>query len=430
MAFKFCLILFIVAFWQLPVAQSVNCTFERLVTNYVCRIEFQTIDSENDMQVGGVHLEGHSNVNVTWLAARWSTVQVFPSLIINQFVNLRTVSLGGTNMRLFNSPITNCAHLESLWINANLLNSIPEGMFRNCVNLHDLAMSNNNITRVHDNAFVGLTNLEFLYLSGNQITEASLEWFRPLPSLRVVALSGNQLTSWNRNILANNPKIMSLELANNRIQTLDADVFANIPELSFLTVGSLIEVLPTLQNVPRLETLVLRDNKIRTVSASMFINMRSLKHLHLSNNQIDTINFTMGEKNLLEHLEVLVLSHNNITVLPDNVFSMLTSLLRLDFSDNQIRRLSAASIQPIIQMRDLIVSRNRIERIDQQLFHNATMLQVRAGGNICVNEDFFVIGGISIIMEMLLDRCFNSAISTKQLNIVTALIPVLFLTFW
>lgn len=426
MVFKLSLVLVLIALWHLPEAQSV-CTFELVGTSYVCRLAFQTIDSENDMQVSGVHLEGFNDSNVTWLAQRWSTVQVFPSAIIDEFVNLRTVFLGSTQMRLFNSPITNCANLETISLFSNLITSIPEGIFRNCANLVTLELSFNNISRIHVNAFVGLTSLSILSLGGNRIADVNFQWFLPLPSLAALRLFENQITSWNSTLLANNPKMEALHLDSNQIRTLDADVFSNLPNLNFLTVGSLMEEFPTLQNVPRLEFLFLHNNRLRTVSVNQFINMESLKHLYLTNNRIESINFTIGENEVLNKLETLLLNRNNITNIPDNVFSALESLERLDLSDNQIQRLSANSIRPIHQMRDLIVSRNQIWQIERELFDNVTRLEFQATRNICINSFISIFDGwLSSANNRTLEQCFTSAASKNVINL-TALISVLIL---
>lgn len=95
------MILFLFAFGNLQEVQSATCTFESQRVNYVCRLRDQAIESENDMQVDGVHLEGYSDSDVGMLTATNSSVQVFPSLIIDTFKNLRTVSLWSTSMKLF-----------------------------------------------------------------------------------------------------------------------------------------------------------------------------------------------------------------------------------------------------------------------------------------------------------------------------------------
>lgn len=224
---------------------------------------------------------------------------------------------------------------------------------------------------------------------------------------------------------ANNPRIAWLELAGNQIQRIEETTFSNLPNLLALTIGDYIEELPTLQNVPLLEGLFLFQNRLGTVSASMFKNMRKLRTLYLSNNRIETINFTMGAENFLAHLQILILSHNNITILPDNVFSMLTSLEHLELDDNQIQRLSSTSIRPITQMRTLSVARNRIERIDRGLFDNVTRLEILAAGNVCINQRHVkIFNDFEQRIASMFEQCFSSANPT-QIALLVLVAPVI-----
>lgn len=422
-------ILLIAALGQLQEAQSATCSFENHQSaNYICRIVFQNIDSENDMQIDGVHADSLNNSHVTFLAQRLSTFQVFPSLIIDQFVNLRLLSLGLTEMRLFNSPITNCENLEQVSISGNYISSIPAGIFRNCRNLRLLHISQNNINRIDVNAFIGLSNLQSLALGGNRLNNVNFQWFLPLPVLTSLSLFENQIKTWNSSILANNPRITALSLDFNLIETLDVDVFSNLPNLEFLSVGNLIETIPTLQNVPNLKFLSMSHNRVRSVSVDQFRNMPNLTNLVLNNNRIETINFSMGDEKVLSNLEELSLNNNNITELPNNTFTSLVSLRRLELNDNQISHLNANSFQPIEQLRELFLSRNRIATVERNFLANATRLELRVGGNICINNEIAIFEGITERQLSKFDECFRS--TSSKIEVIVALVPVLTLLIW
>lgn len=98
--------LFFIALLAFATAQedqvTTICTYELVNNEYTCRLVNQTISRGEDMEnVSGTHLENFGDINVQRLTQENSVVQVFPSKLINRFVNLRSLYMEGVQMRFW-----------------------------------------------------------------------------------------------------------------------------------------------------------------------------------------------------------------------------------------------------------------------------------------------------------------------------------------
>lgn len=419
---------------------TVICTYELLPGNiYSCTLNNQNIQSEVDMaNVGGTHVVGQDDSHVTLLFIGTGTVvRVFPSLIINRFENLNLMLINRASMVTFGSPITYCANLEAVLIDTNQITTIPAGIFHNCARLQVLSMFDNEVINIQPNAFAGLWSLRSLQLSRNNITTLNSALFAPLMSLETLDLNtnqivelppgvfqylsrlttlnllNNQITSWNSAILDSNRNLQDVRLAFNQIRTLEANTFSNLPNLTSLSVGELIETIPTFTTMQNLETLTLSFNNIQTVRAESFQNLPNLQVLRLGNNQITSVDFTARPSNFLQQLTELSIRFNQLTSIQDNAFSMLVNLNELDLERNQVERLNTNSIRPITQLRSLNLNQNRMRRIERGMFDGVTMLNVSATGNICINSNLVINNDFEARIVPLLKECFSGAVANK-----------------
>lgn len=431
-----------------------TCTYEIVPPGnvYQCRLVNQNIQSEQDMQtVAGIHLPESTNLNVTRLSMTNSVIRVFPSVIINQFANLREVILPASAMQSFDSGITNCDALQTVDISYNVINMIASQPFANCRALRELHLKNNSINHIIDGAFNGLQSLNTLDLSSNRIRtltppmimqlsalvtldlhnnelqEFNAEIFALTQILQYLRLENNQLATWNMAALeVDHPRLESIGLAGNRFITIPANAFARFTNLGFLSIGDNILTFPTLTNVPRLATLILDNNRLTVAEAEAFRNMQNLHTLSMVDNEIASVNFTQMENDAyLLQLRVLRLSGNRITSLHDNNFSLLR-LTTLDLSRNQMTRINSGDLRPVAQMRDLNVANNRIVRIERGFFDGITQKTFRATGNVCFNEDINIVNNFETFVPRLAE-CFSMATSMKVSFI--ALFVSLLLTF-
>lgn len=446
--FPFSTVLILIAvFGSFSNAQQTVCTFQIVLNRYACRLVAQNIASELDMeQVVGIHLPNYNDSRVQRLDHTNSVVQVFPTLIMNQFPNLISVHLSDVEMRSIERPIVNCRTLFTIDLNNNHLVSIPEGIFRNCQELSTLTMRRNLISNIHDNAFVGLSRafiltltenkikiinrnmmnplsrLGILDLDGNEIEQLDANTLEVLPNLQTLSLRNNKISTWNVNILQRNPRIERLQLSGNQIQTLDVNTFSNLPNLIELSIGSLLEVIPAFENLLRLENLVLDGNQLTHVSASSFVNMPNLNRAFLGRNRIESFDFSMTSTRILTNFRYLEMTNNSIAEIAEGSLTMLGNLSYFGLSRNQLAKLSFSAFDPVLPLQTLDVRDNRISRVDREIFENAVTMNFFATGNVCVNTNF-VIDSTSDLSR--LNRCFNSARSLK-INIF-AVVAVIFI---
>ncbi|XP_037038617.1 leucine-rich repeat-containing protein 15-like [Bradysia coprophila] len=440
-------LLIIVALTDIRTIEAVTCTYELSETSvYSCNLINQTILTERDMDAEtGTHMPGFTNENVTLFISLTSVIEIFPSTLINRFVNLDSVALFSVRMKQFTSPIGNCDHLINIVLMLNQITSVPGNIFQNCRQLTDIFLDVNTISHIDIGAFTGLTRLRRLSLTNNQISyldplvfqpirnltilnldsnliwEVRAETFGLLPLLTNLTLNANSITTWTSTFHNSNQALQELRLDRNQISSLSSDTFANLPQLKTLRVGDSIEELPTFSGLNSLEELWLNYNKLKVISADSFKNLKSLRLLQLSFNNIESVNFTLTPTTAgsLPNLTSLNLLFNSITEIPDGTFTLLTNLRDLNLCRNRIEFLSAESIRPIIQIRTLDVAFNQIARIERDLFAGVTNLTFRSQRNVCFDGDVSI--GSSDDFEngvdALLEPCFSFATSLVGTNV-------------
>lgn len=287
--------------------QSATCTYQLLGSFYYCNLVDQNIQSEDDMrEVFGEHLNGFGDVNVTSLVAlQRSTIAVFPSLIINRFVNLRRVLLERTNMTTFVSPITNCAELERVQLDVNRISSLPRGIFRNCAQLRGLQLTDNEMNNIHIDAFEGLLSLRE-FMVGNHLE--AIPFFEHLPELRLMSLGDNRLKTVSGQSFRFLVNLELLFIDNNRLETVD---------FSLRTLA-----------LPRLRRLSLRNNQITHLPDNAFSMMTNLVELELTGNKLQRLG---------EH----------------SIRPTITRLISLDIMNNQVEHIDRALFNGVTALRVL-----------------------------------------------------------------------------
>ncbi|NXC45347.1 OMD protein, partial [Penelope pileata] len=229
------------------------------------------------------------------------------------------------------------AHVQQLYLQNNDIEAVPAGPFTNATILREINLSHNKIKShmIDHGVFAKLSNLVQLHLQHNELDEFPL----PLPSSlerlllgfnKISQLPGNALEGLpnitmldfcnnflDDSVLKGNPfsamkNLMQLNLCNNKLQTmppnlpsslmhlsLENNSISHIPENYFSRLPKIIALRMSrnnLQNIPRntfnlpnLLELNLGHNKLKQV----FHIPRSLQHLYIEDNDIETINITL-----------------------------------------------------------------------------------------------------------------------------------------
>lgn len=393
------------------------------------------------VDVDGEHLPGMTHDDVTTIIATNSRINIFPSLIIDRFVNLQLADFQSSGVLVFNRPITRCAQLRHLSLYDNLIRVIPARIFQNCGELKFLRMGKNFIDTIHREAFIGLSNVVDFSLSENLIRNLNPEAFAPLtsmlsiqldsndlfkvdpaffrflPNLQSFSANNNPLETWN---MPSSPVgvmhgLVSLSILGTKIPAIDARAFDNFKNLRFLWFGGSITSLPTFIDVEALEELRIDGNQLTNVTAEPFRNMPSLRKLSINSNSVENINFSNSSEFLLQNLQELSLQGNRIERIDPGTFTMLTNLTTLTLTNNLIENLGEESIRPISQLRSLHVSNNKIKRIDREMFRGVRDLLFVAFGNVCVDQAFNIrdFADFEARVAPMMEECFSFAPTTR-----------------
>ncbi|XP_046408286.1 protein artichoke-like [Ischnura elegans] len=263
------------------------------------------------------------------------------------------------------------ANLNNAWIGTSLIK--------------DLFLDNNLLSSLPDGVFYGMHGLQFLNISSNRITFLPQDIFSRNENLMELLASNNLFTNIPATLLRNNTRLRKLDLSHNFIETLDLDFFATSTSLCYIHINdnrihhlpdeifkpfegkwmgcnefvldmsrNRLEDVPEL-SLPLLTNLSLSENNLTWIKHDMLWQAQPLKEINISHNLIHTIDdrlelgeyYVLFEKYLL-NLEVVDLSSNLLTVLPSITFVAKT-LKHLNVSNNYITEFA---FRPEIKGRD------------------------------------------------------------------------------
>jgi hypothetical protein len=176
-----------------------------------------------------------------------------------------------------------------------------------------------------------LASLEHLSLGRNPLTQLP-EDFSKLHRLTSLWLDDCQLEQVPLPVL-DLENLQELRLSNNRLDQLPDTLPERLTNLAILCVdGNRLTSLPDLHRLEYLVTLQARQNQLSTLPDLPY----SLRLLHLSSNQIDTLPTRLEECTQLTHI---YLNSNALTEFLINV-NLWPNLAKLNLSNNRIAQLS------------------------------------------------------------------------------------------
>jgi len=201
----------------------------------------------------------------------------------------KTKQIKNFNLSLSGDP----SSVSILYLDHNLLNSIPIQALYNATGLYELYLSYNNISYLPSYAFGFSHRLTRLDLSHNQISLIDNLTFQRHPN----AFAGPFLIDY-------------LDLSYNQLKILETNIFSYLVNLRLLN---------------------LQHNQIYTLSAHVWTGLYRLKYLDLSHNYLE--NFTqVFYSSYLNELNHLKMTSNNISQLGSCEFLSLKSLNKLNLS--------------------------------------------------------------------------------------------------
>ncbi|XP_067141549.1 protein toll-like [Centruroides vittatus] len=337
-----------------------------------------------------------------------------------EFLNATYLDLSGNDMvNLHNKSFLNLKIVQDLVLSNNKMENIFNGVLNNLTELHSLTLSNNRLTRLPGGIFLNNLNLTDIMIDFNLLEELPSEIFYPLINLTHVSMKNNKLTTFPINLFSKNFKLVYLDASHNLLQSLDYSVFPNTIDLQFLYLNNnkLKELNLSFVKDP-LQTTYGELFKFRNISYEFLL--KYLKGAYGMSLTVEIVKRNPSEylvkTNKLTYLDI---SHNQIIHFPNNLFessklityvksdfnkninnlegeNMLYSLVSLTMVDCNIVKISRNYFKKyddeIVQIRELILSRNRISRLDVRVlwgFRNLRILLLDHNELTTLSDGFF-----------------------------------------
>ena len=279
----------------------------------------------------------------------------------------------------------NLTQLNWLYLSANSLTDLPEGLFRDLVNLKQLWLNDNQLEAIKQSHYRDLINLRLLQLGSNKIHSVEDGSFKTLRGLVQLNLEGNQLTTFPGSLLQPLANLTILDLSNNQISNLEKELTKSNPELTQLGLrNNLFRTLPAgiFQNNLKLKKLYLQGNtELSDFSGDLFGNVTSsLEDLDLIGCNITTLNPNWFSS--LGNLESLDLTRNKLVSLTSSGFSNLKKLVSLKLIGNKLAFLESGAFRGLGNLKKLVLRNNQLSTIPPDVLYPLTELEmIDLGGN-------------------------------------------------
>ncbi|XP_059082511.1 trophoblast glycoprotein-like [Tigriopus californicus] len=217
--------------------------------------------------------------------------------------------------------MVNCTNTN--FKDTSMLDTLPDG-------IQALIFTGNDIPVLHWNVF-GVWNdhrdLEIVDMSNNKIQEIKGKAYHQVSYVKRLLLNHNDLIVSGRRfhgrILTNFVRLEELHLTNAFSETIDTKWYLKDLKNIFLA-----------SNLEHLKTLHLEQNEIWSITDDdMFCAFPSLTNLHLGDNQLQDIEFSLD---CLQKLRYLDLQYNKIRRLTDATLNKLDKVLKSDSEDRAV----------------------------------------------------------------------------------------------
>ncbi|CAM9723668.1 unnamed protein product [Lampetra fluviatilis] len=127
------------------------------------------------------------------VACNYKRLRGFPAGLPENTISLDlSNNLLGSNIDA--TGLSSLGFLQKLWLNKNVVHTIPNGTFKTLGHLQMLDLQFNDMTHVDVEAFKGLSSLKFLYLQNNRLESLPAGTLDHLQGLREIHLYKNE---WN-----------------------------------------------------------------------------------------------------------------------------------------------------------------------------------------------------------------------------------------
>lgn len=222
----------------LAISQNVNlnCLFADVSGVYRCLLRNVNVTDENqNIIIGGNHMFGRSNADVTRVDLSVSTTPFIITQFFTTFVNLEALIISEVGLtRIQPNAFESAYILNTLALGGNPLRTLNAGAFRGLNKLTALSVYDSELTTINERAFEGLENVDVVFLSGNKIQSLPRGVFQPFVNLFYISLGDNLIESLHGEIFSNSRDVRQIELENNQINALGRNFLDNLNYLQYL----------------------------------------------------------------------------------------------------------------------------------------------------------------------------------------------------
>ncbi|XP_053187830.1 transforming growth factor beta activator LRRC32 [Scomber japonicus] len=274
-------------------------------------------------------------------------------------------------------------------LHSNKIHFIQPGLFRNMTDLKVLDLSRNHLNVfARSKTNIGpLTAVESLDLSSNGLYTGMSDYFlADSPSLTNLSLNSNSITKIAQDTFIGSSSLKKISLHNNVILEIEDGAFDSLNHLTELDLSKNSITCITDFNLYKLKVLNLSKNSMELFHSSkstspydllsldlsqnkissfpLLPRINKLKYLDISRNQLQSINITESNTNIiLMHLSYLDMSYNQLKSIPESFFSCMISLEVLNVSNNCIDSFSITNELSIEKVRIINLSNNNLQSL-------------------------------------------------------------------
>lgn len=298
--------------------------------------------------------------------------------------------------------------VNTLYLNGNQIESIPEGLFDNMTNLTVLYIAGNKLSSLPEDIFKNNSNLLELDLASNSIQNLSSKTFEPLKELNILDLSSSGYQSLPEDLLKYNSNLQEIYLYDNELKTIPENFFADKRYLRDVHLnGNMLTKLPaSLSGCKRLNKLWAYENKITEIPEGL-TNLRHLCNIDLSNNLISKVpekfwvQISTNVKNHGDTESKLDISNNLISDIPFEKMAKAGSkkFVKIDVSRNLLRSDIDDKYKQVLESAGIVLS-NESKNFYQPQKTVIDAKATAAKGKIVLTQDLDMVeAGIWITTE-------------------------------
>ena len=235
-------------------------------------------------------------------------------------------------------------NVSELYLDANGIESLPDGFFDHMTGLGQVSLSGNKLTALPKNTFAKNKNLHTVWMEGNELTELAADLFANNPELKEVAISRNKIDRLPEGFFNKNSKLKVFYASGNQISRIEEGTFGEMRRLTKLDLSDnrLTELPADFNHFAQLEELSLANNRLTSLPDGISKFGRLYK-LNISNNQIKDINEKIWQKmarnssNYRTKYPNLDVSGNLLTDIPfDKMLAQKPAFNKFDVSRNYL----------------------------------------------------------------------------------------------